>query len=147
MRGLYFPLIKIPPLFGGMLMSGQDDKPNFVCPADAGEAVISLGGALLRRSMRATSRPPSPRLRGTLALAPERVYHEPVSPPAEMRGSPPSPRLWGTTSHHFSPFSPIALATGDSIVSVALSLGLRINVRHVSFRLFRYIPAAVSGSP
>jgi len=86
--------------------------------------IIYLGDALLRRSVRATSRTQiAPR---TLALAPERVCREPVLPPAEMRsrgGCPPPHRI---TFHLSSSRGWI------SIVSVALSLGLRENVWHVS---------------
>ena len=47
--------------------------------------IISLGPALLKSSCELPVVPLRIKLRGTLALAPERVYREPASPPAESR--------------------------------------------------------------
>lgn len=122
-------------------MSGRDDKPNFVWHRLATEeTIISLGVTLLPRSCEL------PVIRRLLY---ERLLLHRRGFAANQRYRWPrcvaDQNCFRPTPHHFSLFVPICI--GTSIVSVALSLGLRENVRHVSLPSSRHTLAAVNGSP
>jgi len=112
---------------------GRNGKPSSVAPTyrwrDDYLSGTSFAGSLKRATI-------DPTIVESLALAPKRVYHAPPLPTEERCGRTLLRNEVGD-NHLITLFTFLFLRVKlgeDSIVSVALSLGLRINVGHVSVR-------------